>query len=96
MSDLAFHVRQFVPAAEGTELEKRIALLSARDYASGLLGQVLGDLAYNYAHDAHAIAGTFVFADVPPLRLELAVKCCRHLVMAAFLADHLEDEGTGS
>ena len=33
-ASLAFHIRQFVPAADGEELEHRAALLKARDYAA--------------------------------------------------------------
>ncbi len=38
MTDLAFHIRQFVPSAEGVELDHRAALLKARDYAAALRG----------------------------------------------------------
>jgi hypothetical protein len=34
MTDLVFHIRQFVPTAEGAELDHRMALLKARDYAA--------------------------------------------------------------
>ena len=93
MTDLAFHIRHFVPEATGEELEHRTALLKARDYAALLRGQARGQLAYSHACHAHEMAGDFVFAKVPNVRLELAVKYCRHIVMAAFLADHLESEG---
>ncbi len=93
MTDLAFHIRQFVPDADGAELEHRKALLKARDYAAALRGQTVGQLAYSHACDAHEMAGEFVFADAPAVRLEIAVKYCRHIVMAAFLADHLQGEG---
>ena len=95
MSELTFHIRQFTPNAEGVELEHRIALLKARDYASSLLAQVTSDLAYDLASYAHTMAGIFVFAEVPTARLEIAVKYCRHIVMAAFLAEHLVTEGSG-
>jgi len=95
MSGLTFHIHQFAPAADGLELEHRTALLNARDYAAALRGRVVGQLAHNHACDAHEMAGEFVFAEVPLARLEIAVKYCRHMVMAAFLADHLEAEGSG-
>lgn len=41
------------------------------------------------------MAGEFVFADVPADRLKIAVAYCRNLVHAAFLAEHLESEGSG-
>lgn len=90
MSDLSFHVREFVPAAEGEELEHRIALLKARDYASALKGQALDDTAYDLACLAHEVAGEFVFADASLPRLKIAVTYCRNLVQAAFCATHLE------
>lgn len=93
MTDLTFHIRQFVPDAKGEELEHRAALLKARDYAAALRGQAQSALAYSHACDAHEMAGDWVFAFAPKERLELAVKYCRHAVMAAFLADHLEDGG---
>jgi len=93
MTELVFHIHQFVPAAEGKELEHRIALLSARDHASHLIAQVLNEKAYQHAHDAHDLAGAFVFAEVSEARLKIALQSCRHLVMAAYLADHLESEG---
>lgn len=92
MSDLSFHVRKFVPAAEGEELEQRIALLKARDYASALKARVASDRAYDFACAAHEAAGDFVFAEVPLARLKIAVSYCRNLVQAAFSAEHLEGE----
>jgi hypothetical protein len=95
VSDFAFHVRQFAPDAEGEELEHRTALLKARDYAASLRGNTLGERAFCHACDAHEMAGAFVFAEVPIARLRIAVEYCRYMVMAAFLADHLESEGGG-
>lgn len=96
MSDLAFAVREFVPDAADPDLNSRIGLLKARDYAAGLLGVTGSDSAYDLAHMAHDVAGRFCYADVPPVRLELALKFCRHAVQAAFLADHLDWEGAGN
>jgi len=94
MSDLAFHVRQFVPdCADGQEMEHRTALLKARDFAAAQRGKVTGDWAIQLACDAHDTAGAFVYADVPADRLKIAVALCRNLVHAAYLADHLESEG---
>lgn len=95
MSDLSFHVREFVPACEGAELEHRTALLRARDYAAMLRGKVTSETALEHAAAAHEMAGEFVFAEVPADRLKIAVAYCRNLVHAAFLAEHLESEGAG-
>lgn len=93
MTDLSFHVRQFVPdCADGEEMEQRQALLRARDYATVLRSKVTCEAAYNHAIDAHEMAGAYVFADVSPDRLKVAVAYCRNLVHAAFLADHLDME----
>ncbi len=91
MSDLSFHVRQFVPAADGEEMEHRQALLRARDYAAMMRGQTVSNAAYDLAWRAHEAAGEFVFAsDVPLPRLKAAVSYCRHLVQAAMLAERME------
>jgi hypothetical protein len=95
MSDLSFHIRQFVPDCEGPELEHRNALLIARDYAADLRAKVTSETALEHAAAAHQMAGEFVFADVPPDRLKIAVAYCRNLVHAAFLAEHLCNEGSG-
>lgn len=96
MSDMSFHIREFVPAcADGEELEHRTALLKARDYAAMLRTRVKSETALEHAAAAHEMAGEFVFAIVPADRLKIAVAYCRNLVHAAFLADHLEFEGAG-
>lgn len=91
MSDIAFHIRQFVPTAEGVELEYRAALLKARDYAAASRGRAESSLAYDLACAAHEVAGEFLFADVSVPRLDLSVKLCRHLVSAAHLAEFLDE-----
>ena len=93
LTDLSFHIHQFVPAAEGEELESRITLLKARDYAAAMRSKTISRRAYDHACDAHEMAGEFVYADVPVLRLELAARYCRNLVVAAMLAEQLEGEG---
>lgn len=95
MSDLSFHIRQFVPESEGADLEHRTALLKARDYASMLRSRVTSWQALDLAAAAHETAGAFIYADVPADRLAIAVSYCRNLVQAAMLADHLEAEGAG-
>ena len=95
MSDLAFHIRQFAPDAQGDELEHRMALLKARDYAASLRGQCPSERAADHACDAHEMAGAFVFAPVPVPRLKMAAAYCRCMVQAAFLAAHLDEEGNG-
>jgi len=92
MSDLSFHIREFMPTAEGEELKQRIALLKARDYASALKWKAASDLAYDLACAAHEMAAHYVFADVPVDRLKIAVSYCRNVVQAAFSAEHLEGE----
>lgn len=92
MSDLAFHIRQFVPDCADAELEQRQALLVARDYAADLRAKVTSETALAHAADAHEMAGAFVYADVPTDRLKIAVAYCRNLVHAAFLAEHLDRE----
>lgn len=90
MSDLAFHVRQFVPdCLDGDEMAARSALLTARDYAAKLRGTARSELAYDHAIAAHEMAGEFVFADVPIARLKLATAYCRNMVQAALIADNL-------
>ena len=91
MSDLAFHVRHYVPDAEGEELEARIALLKARDWAAALRGRTTCLLAFNLACEAHEAAGGYVFAEGETVqRLGFAAKLCRHLVAAAVIAEQLE------
>ena len=93
MTDLSFHIRQFVPeCTDPVEMEARQALLKARDYAAMLRSRTEGQLALSHATDAHEAASAFVFADVPTDRLRIAVSYCRNMVQAAFLADHLERE----
>ena len=94
MSDLSFHVRQFVPeCADGEEMEHRTALLKARDFAAAQRGKVFSDWAINLSCSAHETAGAFVFADVSNDRLKIAVALCRNLVHAAYLAEHLSEGG---
>lgn len=94
MSDMSFHIRQFVPAcSDGEEMEQRTALLVARDFAAAQRGRLFSDWALALSAEAHAIAGQFVFAPVPVDRLTIAVAYCRNLVQAAYLAEHLSEEG---
>jgi hypothetical protein len=93
MSDLAFHIRQFVPdCQDGDEMEQRQALLKARDYAVSLIPTRRELIAMDHAIAARDVADAFVFADVPVARLKIAVSYCRHLVQCAFISDHLERE----
>lgn len=92
MSDLSFHVKTYVPSAEGEELQHRESLLRARDYASALKANARSDRAYDYASDAHEMAGHFVFADAPIDRLKIAVAYCRYAVHAAYLVEYLDGE----
>ncbi|MGX7952433.1 hypothetical protein ACWPM1_07675 [Tsuneonella sp. HG249] len=90
MSDLSFHVRQFVPDCEGVELELRQSLLIARDYAADLKSKATSGLAYDQACSAHEMAGLFVFADASTDRLKIALAYVRNAVHASFLAEHLD------
>lgn len=92
MSDLSFHVRQFLPNCEGEELEARQALLKARDYAASIRGRGATGLALDHAVAAHEMAGAWLYADAPVARLRIALAYCRNLVHAAYLADHLDGE----
>ena len=87
---LVTYVRHFMPDALDSDLRLRISLLKARDYCASLRGSTIHHMAHNHACDGHEMAGEFVFADVPAERLEIALRYCRHMVMAAFLADHLQ------
>lgn len=91
-AELTRHVLAFVPTAAGEELEHRIALVRARDFAAWHLGRRIEQVAYDLAKEAHEFAGAFVYAEVSPAQLDLAVKLCRCLVQAAFLVDHLSEE----
>ncbi|MEZ5688744.1 MAG: hypothetical protein R3E21_08195 [Caenibius sp.] len=92
MSDLAFHVRQYVPEANGEELEHRTILLKARDWGAALRGRTVSLRAFNLAVEAHEVAGEFVFAThETATRLQLAAKLARHLVAASMLAEQLDD-----
>lgn len=93
MSDLALHVRRFVPSAEGEELAHRITLLKVREYACALRGSTLSDCAYAHACEADAVAGDYVYARVPPATLEHAAHYCRYLLAAAKRAEILDSEG---
>ena len=89
---LIVYIRQYMPGVPDDELTLRLALVKARDYCAMLRGTTRHALAHSYACDGHEMAGEFVFAEVPRERLEIAIKYCRHIVQAAFLAEHLEGE----
>ena len=90
MTDLAFHIREFVPECDGEEMEQRVALLKARDYAAMLRARSRCEVARDHAMAAHDAAAEFVFSDASPDTLNTIRDYCRHLVQAAFLADQLE------
>jgi hypothetical protein len=93
MTDLAFHVREFLPECQGEELEQRKSLLVARDYAADLRGKVWSRTALEHAATAHELADYFYKDETAsPDRLKIALAYCRNLVHAAFLVDHLEQE----
>lgn len=92
MSDLSFHVRQYLPDARGEELEHRIALLKARDWAAAMRGRTSVLQSFNLAVEAHEVAGQYVFAVGETVeRLAFAVKLTRYLVGAAMVAEQLAD-----
>ena len=93
MSDLSFHIREFVPdCADGEEMEQRQALLKARDYAASLRGRAISEASFDHACAAHEMASNYVFADASIDLLKVAVTYCRNMVHAAFLANHLDGE----
>lgn len=91
MSDLSFHIRQFLPDCDGEELEARQSLLKARDYAASIRGRGVTGLALDHAVTAHEMAGAWLYAPAPVDRLKIVLGYCRNLVHAAYLADHLAD-----
>jgi hypothetical protein len=72
--------------------EHRAALSVAREYCNNLTATVTTPSAYDYATDARHLAEMFMHAPAPTPRLKIARDLARHLVMCAFLADHLERE----
>jgi len=85
------HVRQFVPSSDGEELDLRIKLLKARDFAAALRGRTESRRALEHAVDAHEAAGSAVFLiDASTVHLDLVARYCRHMVAAAMLAEQLE------
>lgn len=92
MSDLAFYIQQYLPSAEGVELEQRIALLKARDWAAALRGRAENGLALDLACLAHDIAGQWLYAEGESTeRLSMAVILCRRLVGAAMVEEALSE-----
>jgi len=89
MIDLELHIRAHLPRCEGEELEHRVALLKARDYAGWLLTRLANQAALQHATDAHAMASAYLYADVTARILPVAIGYCRNLVHAAFLAEQL-------
>ena len=90
MSDLSFHVKQFVPASKGSDLEHRISLLQLRDYAAAMRSRTACEHALSLAAFAHDVAGDYVFADVPEPCLKLARNYCRAILQAALAAESME------
>lgn len=90
---LSKHVQHFLPKAEGEELAHRIALLKARDYAGMIRCKPIGEIARQHAIDAQQAADHFFHDEgASAQELKLAVDYCRHLVQAAFIAEHLDPE----
>lgn len=91
MTDLSFHIRQFVPdCPDGEEMALRSSLLTARDYAARLRGTTKSETALCHAAEAHEVAGALVFSTASIDRLKIGVAYARHMVQAAFLIEHLE------
>ncbi|MCR9178725.1 MAG: hypothetical protein NXH71_00605 [Erythrobacteraceae bacterium] len=89
----ARHVINFVPDAEGEELELRVRLLKARDMAAAMRGRSDSPLADWLACQCHDHAGVMVFAARQrEARLDLSVQLCRSLIRAAMAADSLHCE----
>lgn len=91
-----FHIHQFMPECDGDELEHRIALLKARDYAGMIRCKPIGEIARSHAVDAQEAANHFFHdAGASVQELKLAVDYCRHLVQAAFIAEQIDPEVWG-
>lgn len=87
----AFHIKTYLPDAEGEALKYRCDLLKARDYAAVLRGRVSSPRAQEHAIDAHEVAGAFVFDEqASETQLSAALSYCRALVKAAMAADLIE------
>lgn len=87
---LEFHVKQYVPDAEGESLDQRVTLLQARDWCAHLRGRVHSPFSGNLAAEAQDIAGQYVFnAKCPAHELKAAAELCRRLSAAALAADTL-------
>ena len=93
MTDLAFHIGQFFPEAQGEELEHRQALLVARDYAAMLRSRVRSEWAITLAAEAQEVASTYAFAEASLDQLKNVTAYCRNLVQAAMLAEWFERDG---
>lgn len=93
MSNLTPHIRNFVPDAEGEELEVREALMVARDYAAMLRTQPRTEWCLLLAAAAHEEASEFVFSNAPLVRLKAVRDYCRNLVQAANIAAFYDREG---
>jgi hypothetical protein len=92
MSALVDHIRQFVPGADGEDLEHREALVVARDYAAYLRSRVRSELAVMLAAEAQDIASTYAVADVSCDELKNVTDYCRNLVHCAFKAEWYDRE----
>lgn len=91
MSDLSFHVREFVPACkDGDEMLLRVGLLKARDYAAAVRGRSLSGHACDLAATVHDVAGEYVFADVSTAQLKMALTYCRAIMQGALTAESME------
>jgi len=86
-------VLHYLPASSAREVEMRVTLLRAREYASVLRGRTEGHLSSNLAAWAHEVAGEFVYRpDETEARLDMAATLCRRLAGAAIAADGLHSE----
>ena len=89
----AFHVHQFMPDCEGEELELRITLLKAREFAGELRCTTISEFARNHAIDAQSAADHFLYCpSATPSKLGDAVQYCRLCVQCAYLAENLDPE----
>lgn len=92
VDQLAFHVRTYLPEAEGDALAHRIGLLKARDYAAALQGSAVSHVSRQHAADVHDLAGAMVFREgLSEVKLKAAVDYCRAIIKAAMLAEILDE-----
>jgi hypothetical protein len=84
-------VRNYVPHAEGQDLELRCQLMKAQEHCAALLGNGTSAMGHSHVQAAYDIAGAMVFRHAATLvQLKAAVDYCRALCKAAMCAEILD------